>query len=119
MPGKCPVSIYRQPPGMAHLNRSPKIYPMKNTLAQATQIAPKRLAILVDAGLAQSLYNSLQKQNVQCLPPSEAIFKRKRAYIDAEGRRQVEEEAVVSEIIASGTLDDFPKWMGEWILPTS
>ena len=90
---------------------------MTTTLASATQIAEDRLSILVETSHADSLYRFLKEKKVECLPPSGAIFRPRRAYIDGAGRRQIEEDTLVSDIVAKGTFDDFAKWMGEWVLP--
>ena len=91
---------------------------MTTTVAQATQIEAHRLSILVNADYSQSFYQFLQSAKVPCSPPSGAIFRRRRAFIDAEGKRQIEEEAILYEIVAAGTLDDFTKWLGAWTAPT-
>jgi hypothetical protein len=90
---------------------------MITTLASATQVSPRKVSIMVDADYAKSLYVSLKKHAVKCSPPSAAAFVTKRVYIDADGKRQVEEEAFLCEIVAVGSINDFPGWMGDWVSP--
>jgi len=92
---------------------------MTTTIASATQIAKDRVAILVEAGHADSLFNFLQGKKVSCLPPADVIFRPRRAYIDSEGRKQVVDETLDCEILAKGSLEDFQKWMHEWIFPSA
>jgi hypothetical protein len=90
-----------------------------NTIVSATQIGPNTLSIFVDAAYTASFLNFLKEKKVDCELPSTAIFRTRRIYIDGIEREKVEEEILVNEIIAAGTLDDLRNWIDYWILPPS
>ena len=87
------------------------------TIASAAAINDNEIAILVEAAEATSLYGFLKKKNIECSPPKDAVFRPRRVTRDSSGRIRVEEEALESEIIAQGTLQDFESWMHEWLFP--
>jgi hypothetical protein len=87
------------------------------TVAQATQLGNGTVAILVDTENAESLHASLKAQGVNCAHPSGAIFKPARLMRNGAGQIYREDEAIVHEILAKGTLRDFEQWMAKWVAP--
>ena len=85
------------------------------TLVSAVEIEDSELSILIDAAYTNQFYDFLRKKNTDCSPPSAAIFSTGRVYIDANGRKQIEEKILVNEIKVSGKFQDFEKWAAEWI----
>lgn len=88
---------------------------MTQTLASFTQIESDRLSILVDTEYANSLYAFLSEKKIPAVPPSQAIFKRGRAFIDGMGVKRFEQEVIVHEIIAKGTIQQAEQWVEEWL----
>lgn len=70
------------------------------------------VSVLVDAGFADSLYDCLGRNGLKVRPPIAAIFSRKKIYVDKDGRIQIEEEAVESEISIDAPPADLEKVIG-------
>ena len=85
------------------------------TIASASVLPDGQLALLVEAGIAQSFYNHLTALGVRCTEPSPVIWRPRRVTRDAMGRLNVEEDVLESEIIATGTAQDFTNWMVAWV----
>lgn len=83
----------------------------------ASQIDATKVAILVDSSYSQSLYNFLRENGVDCAPPGPTVVWRIRISVTANGTRQMEKDVSENQIIASGTLADFERWICRW-LPT-
>ncbi len=86
----------------------------KSTVFTATQTGDNEVSILVETGYANSLNKYLKSKNVNCSQPSAAVFKTIHAYVDERGRKQINEQAVVHEIIMVGTIDDLNGWIEGW-----
>lgn len=89
--------------------------PTSSTVASFTQIEPDRVSILVMTEYVNSLYDFLVKKDIPASPPTVAVFKSGRVYIDACGRKHIETEAIDHEISVKGTIQDAEKWIEEWL----
>jgi hypothetical protein len=89
---------------------------MSTTIASASVLNDGTLAILVEAGEAASLFGYLQAQKVNCIGPTPVIWRPRRVTRDGMGKLNIEEDVLECEIFAKGTLDDFAKWISNWMM---
>jgi len=70
------------------------------------------ISLLIDTGFVNQIFKCLQRAGVTATPPKDAIFSKKRMYIDPSGRIQIEDEPVESEIVVAKPPADLEKILG-------
>ena len=70
-----------------------------STIIRYSNAKDGSLSLRVDAGFADQIFQCLQRAGVAAMPPTVAIFAKKRIYLDSSGKIHVEDEPIESEIV--------------------